>query len=186
MLITKTNEATYKKEPRIGATLEHDRQAGHLSAMAAPQGSKQSLMSATFPWHFFSQNRKLPSCPMPYSFRTPHSPIRLSRTMADRLLRGISGHSMNGLRAGLLIAAMSLTGCAVPRETVEVPPGFSPDLCVVGPHGFPRQLTLEELKLCTRYNPVTGTMGHSMGGQMFHPSAWGKPFDLAPVPVKAR
>ena len=70
--------------------------------------------------------------------------------MADRLLRGISGHSMNGLRAGLLIAAMSLTGCAVPRETVEVPPGFSPDLCVVGPHGFPRQLTLEELKLCRK------------------------------------
>lgn len=93
---------------------------------------------------------------------------------------------MNGLRAGLLTAAMALTGCEVPRETVEVPPGFSPELCQVGPRGYPRELTLEELKLCTRYNPVTGTMGHSMGGQMFHPSAWGKPFDLAPVPMKAR
>ena len=56
----------------------------------------------------------------------------------------------------------------------------------MGPRGYPRELTLEELQLCTRYNPVTGQMGHTIGGQMFHPSAWGKPFDLAPVPVKAR
>jgi hypothetical protein len=34
------NEATYKKEPRIGTTLEHGRQARYLSAMDAPRGSK--------------------------------------------------------------------------------------------------------------------------------------------------
>ena len=86
----------------------------------------------------------------------------------------------------MFLAATGLSGCAPPRETVAVPPGFSPELCQVGPRGYPRELTLEELQLCTRYNPVTGQMGHTIGGQMFHPSAWGKPFDLAPVAVKAR
>ena len=88
------------------------------------------------------------------------------------------------MRALVIAAALALSGCAVPRETVSLPPGFSPDLCVVGPRGYPRELTLDELKLCARYNPVTGTMGHSQGGQMFHSSAWGKAFDLSPVPVR--
>jgi len=88
------------------------------------------------------------------------------------------------MRALAIAAALVLAGCSVPRETVQVPPGFSASLCEVGPRGYPRELTPDEMKLCARYNPVTRTMGQSQGGQLFHSSAWGKPFDLSPVPVR--
>jgi hypothetical protein len=88
------------------------------------------------------------------------------------------------VRPLVVAVAMALAGCAAPIERVAVPDGFSPALCEVGPRGYPRPLSLDELKLCARYNPVTGGFGHSVGGQMFHTSAWGKAFDLAPVPVR--
>jgi hypothetical protein len=82
-----------------------------------------------------------------------------------------------------LVTLLGLSGCAAPQMVGEAPPGFDPALCRATATGFSRHLTIEELRVCTRFNPTTGQIGLATRGPMFHPASWGQARDIAPTPV---
>jgi hypothetical protein len=80
----------------------------------------------------------------------------------------------------LAFLAIALGGCTPPPTVAQVPAGFDPALCRMTATGPVRPLTIEELRICTRFDPSTGQLGLVTRGPMFHPAAWGQAADIAP------
>jgi hypothetical protein len=85
----------------------------------------------------------------------------------------------------LAFLALALGGCAPPPTVAQAPVDFDPALCRMTASGAPRHLTIEELRICTRFDPSTGLLGLVTRGPMFHPAAWGQAADIAPRPARA-